>query len=88
MANLGKAIGILIRAEMREIEMHEDVDAWHAPGECHRDVSRGAGKRLREARRHALHAGGFKNMRTLRAAARKAMGNDAPLYRRYGFVPY
>lgn len=88
MANLGKAISILVSAQMRECEMHEDVDAFHAPGECHRDVARGEGRRLRLARRRALHAAGLRSMALLRRAARRAMGNDAPIYRRYGFVPY
>jgi hypothetical protein len=73
---------------MWEHEMHEDVDAWHAPSECHDLVAKGEGRRLRHARRRALHAAGFNSMRHLRRAARRAMGNDAPIYRRYGFVPY
>lgn len=27
--------------EASEIICHDDVDAWHAPSECHRDVGRG-----------------------------------------------
>jgi hypothetical protein len=88
MNSLGKAIGILARAQLHEIELHDDVDAWNAPGECHDLVAKNEGKRMRIARRRALHACGLKNMRQLRRAARRAMGNDAPIYRRYGFVPY
>lgn len=88
MAALGKAISILVAAEMREHAMHEDVDVMHAPSECHTLVSKGAGKRMRAARRRALRVAGLRSMRLLRKAARKAMGNDAPIYRRYGFVPY
>lgn len=88
MRQLGKAIGILIQAEMREHAMHEDVGAFHAPSECHNDVARGEGKRLRMARRHALHVAELRSMPLLRRAARRAMGSDAPIYRRYGFVPY
>ena len=88
MTQLGKAIGILLQAHMNESDMHSDVDAFHAPSECHDLVSRGEGRRLRFARRHALHVAGFKNIRQLRHAARQIMGNDAPIYRRYGMVPY
>lgn len=85
---LGRAIGILVQAVLFELEMHEDVDQFHAPSECHELVARGSEKRHRLARRRALHAAGFNSMRLLRRAARRAMGNDAPIYRRYGFVPY
>lgn len=88
MANLGRAVTILLRAYEREYAMHEDVDAFHAPGECHELVSRGEGKRLRAAMRHACAVAGVKNWRQLRRAVRAAIGNDAPIYRRYGFVPY
>jgi hypothetical protein len=88
MTQLGKAIGILVAAQMRELEMHEDVVMFHAPSECHALVARGEGKRLRAARRHALHVAGVRSLRQLRSMARRAMGNDAPIYRRYGFVPY
>lgn len=88
MRSIGRAVGILVQAQMREIAMHEDVDAWGAPGECHRDVARGEGGRLRLARRRALHAAGLRSMHLLRREARRRMGNDAPIYRRYGFVPY
>lgn len=84
---LGKAIGILIRAHMREHDMHADVSAFHAPSECHALVSRGEAGRLRQARRHAESVAGM-SLRRIRIEARKQMGNDAPIYRRYGFVPY
>jgi hypothetical protein len=84
---LGKAIGILIRAEWIEDEMHADVDAWNAPSECHGDVSRGGKRRLRRARKHAEAVAGVP-LRRIRHLARKRMGDDAPLYRRFGFVPY
>ena len=85
---LGKAIGILVQAVEHENALHDDVDAWHAPGECHAVVARGEAKRWRTAKRRALHTAGLKNMRQLRKAARRAMGNDGPIYKRYGFVPY
>jgi hypothetical protein len=50
---LGKALSIILVHEAGEIAMHEDVDAFHAPSECHRDVSKGEMRRLRTARRHA-----------------------------------
>jgi hypothetical protein len=84
---LGKAIGILLRAYEAEAFMHEDVDAFHAPSECHALVARGEAKRLRQARRHAEAVAGM-NLRGIRKLARKRMGNDAPIYRRYGMVPY
>ena len=86
--NLGKAIGILIRQQMHEIEMHEDVEAFNAPSECHGIVAKGAVKRARLARRRALHAAGLRSLRLLRREARRVMGDDAPIYRRFGFVPY
>lgn len=51
--NLSKALTIVARAEADEIIMHDDVDAWGAPGECHALVMRGEHVRLRRARRHA-----------------------------------
>jgi hypothetical protein len=50
---LGKVATILAAADAREIAMHMDVDAFHAPSECHDLVRRGEEKRLRLARRHA-----------------------------------
>jgi hypothetical protein len=84
---LGKAIGILLRAYELELEAHADVAAFHAPSECHALVARGEGERLRRARKHAEAVAGMK-LRDIRKLARKRMGNDAPIYRRYGHVPY
>jgi len=92
MNNLGKAVGILVRAYMNEYMLHESVYSmnghWSAPAECHDVIERGRAKRLRQARRHALAVSGYKNMRLLRRAVRRSMGGDAPIYRRYGMVPY
>lgn len=88
MIQLGKAIGILIRAVEHENALHEDVSAMHAPSECHALVARGETRRWRQARRHALAVSGYRSLRLLRKAARRVMGHDAPIYRRYGFVPY
>jgi hypothetical protein len=87
MTQLGKAISILVSAERIERDMHDDVDAWGAPGECHDLVARGEGKRLRHARRRALHAAGVNSMRVLRARVRRVC-TDAYFYKRYGYVPY
>jgi hypothetical protein len=51
--NLGKAISVLILCEVHEVSAHADVDAFGAPGECHRDVSRRAPQRARLARKQA-----------------------------------
>jgi len=85
---IGKAISILIAAQNRLNELHEDVDAFGAPGECHDLVARGEAGALRQARRHAIAVSGCRSMREIKRRARAVMGNDAPIYRRYGFVPY
>lgn len=87
MANLGKAISILLEAHSVEAEMHEDVRRFNAPSECHALVARGEAARLRFARRRAFHAAGVKNSRQLRAAARRVC-SDHYFYKRYGIVPY
>lgn len=51
--NLGKALSIVAKAEVDEMIMHADVDAWYAPSECHGLVSKGEAKRMRRARKHA-----------------------------------
>lgn len=51
--NLSKALTILARAEAAEHFQHADVDAFHAPSECHVLVSRGEARRQRHARKHA-----------------------------------
>lgn len=56
---MGRALTIIARAEASEIVMHEDVSAYHAPSECHRDVSRGEEARRRTARRHAKSVSGL-----------------------------
>lgn len=47
--HLGKALTILAGQLVDEEIMHADVDAWGAPSECHRDVSRGERRRHRAA---------------------------------------
>lgn len=51
--NLGRVATILARAEAREIDGHASISAFGAPGECHRDFSKGEARRMRVARRHA-----------------------------------
>lgn len=87
MTQLGKAISILVSAERIERDMHDDVDAWGAPSECHDLVARGEEKRRRHARRRALHAAGVNSMRVLRTRVRRVC-TDAYFYKRYGYVPY
>jgi hypothetical protein len=85
---LGKAIGILLKAHGFEADMHEDVDQFNAPSECHELVSRGESQRLRFARRRACHVAGFKNMRLMRNHVRRVMGDDRFFYYRYDRVLY
>lgn len=73
---LGKALGILWRAERAESEMHADVDAWHAPSECHALVARGEDSRRRQARRHARAVAGMP-IRVLMARAQRLVGGAA-----------
>jgi len=88
MPNLGKALTVLI-ADLREQDyIGEDLEAFNAPGECYPIAYRGVARRTRMARRRACHIAGVKNLRLLRRAMRRAMGNDAWVYRHYGHVPY
>lgn len=88
MVQLGRALGILVREVMRSSEIDADLAAFHAPSECYADVHRGDARRRRHAMRRACHAAGVRNQRLLRRAMRRVMGNDAWIYRHYGFVPY
>jgi hypothetical protein len=56
---LGKAIGIVAAAEVVEQCMHEDLSAFYAPSECHRDVRKGEVRRQRSAWRHAKSVSGL-----------------------------
>lgn len=68
--NLGRALSILAKAEAKEIFAHADVDAFHAPSECHALVRRGEGSRLRRERRRA-EAVAHRPMRCIIREARK-----------------
>jgi hypothetical protein len=39
--NLGVVLSRLYRMGVQTEEAHDDVSAWYAPSECHRDVNRG-----------------------------------------------
>ncbi len=73
---LGRALSIMARADAVEIVMHADVDAFHAPSECHGLVKRGEAKRIRQARRHAEAVAGM-SARHIRAEARRRIGSKA-----------
>lgn len=79
MANLGKAVSILLKFEQACHAMHEDVAAFHAPSECHGLVSRGNAKRFRQVRKHACSVAGVKNLHHLRRAVKRAV----PTWDRY-----
>lgn len=59
MRQLGKAFGIMLRAQVREYVMHADISAYGAPSECHASVSKGESQRMREAFRHAKAVSGL-----------------------------
>lgn len=85
---LGKALTFLVKEYQYDTEIANDLAAFHAPIECYATAYSGRYRRYRMARRRALHAAGVRNMRLLRAAIRKRLGNDAWVYRHYGVVPY
>jgi len=85
--NLGKAISILMKPHNRDAAIVDDIYAMGAPSECYA-LAKVSGNEYRLARRHACKVAGVKSMRLLRKAIRARIGNDAPIYRRYGFVPY
>lgn len=69
--NLGRALSIIIEHQRRENAMHDDVDAFHAPSECHDLVSRHEGKRFRAVRRHVEGITGHRFAVVMREAARR-----------------
>jgi hypothetical protein len=88
MAQLGKALTILLKEVKWEADIAEDLAAFHAPSECYKVAFRGQSGRNRQALRHACHVAGVRNKRLLRKAFRKVLGNDRWVYYRYGCVPY
>jgi hypothetical protein len=79
MANLGKAVGILLKFERDANYAFEDLRAFHAPSECYGDVSSGLQKRFRLVRRHACHVAGVKNLAQLRREVKRV----CPTWDRY-----
>ena len=79
--HLGKAISILMKYEQEYGELIDDLQAFYAPSECYRDVSRGQARRFRQARRHACHVAGVKNLSQLRKAIKKV----CPTWDRYNY---
>jgi hypothetical protein len=70
---LSRALTILARAEAAEIDLHTDVDAWGAPGECHALVGRGQARRDRIARKHA-EAEARRPLRVIRRETQRRAG--------------
>lgn len=46
---LGRGLTTVIKQQVSESLMHADVDAFHAPSECHALVSKGEDERYEEA---------------------------------------
>lgn len=85
--NLGRAVSILLAPTIRANELAEDLRLFYAPSECYH-VCEITDQERRQTERHACHVAGVKSMRLLRKAVHDRIGNSAPIYRRYGFVPY
>ncbi len=79
MAQLGKALSILLQFERECSEFYEDLAAFHAPSECYDDVNRGQKRRFRRVRKRACAAAGVKNLKQLRRAIKKV----CPTWDRY-----
>jgi len=79
MAQLGKAVSVLLRFERSCSEMYDDLSAFHAPSECYEDVSRGQRRRFRRVRKHACAVAGVKNLKQLSKAIKKV----CPTWDRY-----
>lgn len=86
--NLGKALSILLKEYEINAAIAQDLANFNAPSECYALAYNDFGRRYRMARRRALHAAGLRNMRLLRAAIRKRLGDDAWVYRHFGVIPY
>lgn len=78
--DLGKGLAILAHFYLCEAHYHADVDAWHAPSECHEDVSRHEVRRLRKVWRRIKGVTGLKKNAFMREL-RQRTGNDKVLYR-------
>lgn len=69
--NLGRALSIIVQHKRNEDAMHEDVNQFHAPSECHELVSRGEAKRFRLVRRRVKALTGSRYDLVLREARRR-----------------
>lgn len=58
--NLGRGLTIFLEHHRYENFMHDEIDAWHAPSECHALASRGEDRRFRAMRRHVEGVTGLK----------------------------
>lgn len=86
---LGKALSILIMADVCEVSYHADVSAWGAPSECHDDVRRGEARRYRRARKHAEAVARAPYREILRQARQRGsfnMGGGPQYDRAFGVV--
>ena len=88
---LGKALSIIAHHHAREYFMHADVEAFHAPSECHALVSRNEARRARKARRHAKAVSGMTRAqfrRALRNVPQRALerATGAIIARQYPFL--
>ena len=79
--NLGRALSILIAHEQMCNDMHDDVDAFHAPSECRDTVRKWNARDFRRAKKHACSVAGVRNLRELRAACKRSV----PSWDRYNY---
>lgn len=85
MAQLGKAISVLVQWHEHCNEMFEDLAGFHAPSECYQVVEHGLRKKSRLVCKRACAIAGAKNMRVLERMVKKQMPNfDKWCYTRYG----
>lgn len=68
--NISRALTLVAGLECYESFMHADVSAWGAPSECHDDVSRGEGVRMRKMCRHVRGITGLRWRVFVRAVRR------------------
>lgn len=80
--NLGKAVGIIMRAEVSEQISHADLAAFHAPGECHTLIAKGEDKRMEDAIRKAEAVAGAPYKEIMRQAKERGRMNRQQVYDR------
>lgn len=79
MANLGKAVSILLAFERDAALAYDDLAGFYAPGECYPLVARGLARRFRLVRRRACRAAGVRSLPQLRRAVKRV----CPTWDRY-----